>query len=222
MAKAPKWRHIKRAKQTNAPNSKQSAFINLKDFSLKMQLQKMFASERIKAFITDMFMINMPILYLTTYVFLDGKDAFSQNQAAIFACVGLYGVILSLFIAISAQSPGYRYMGLKIIQKRVETSVDSTLPSAQNDKGDSCHTAPSYCYTECSEVSKNTESAPDSATHLSADSNEYKNLSFFMAFARYVLWIIGTSLLFGILLGLVRKDARCLHDVLTNSYVVKV
>ena len=32
---------------------------------------------RIKAFIVDMFMIMMPLAYLTTYIFMDGKDDFA-------------------------------------------------------------------------------------------------------------------------------------------------
>lgn len=71
---AKRWREIKSQKHTPQIESQpHSQWVSFKDFHLKKQLQLMYASERIKAFITDMFMINMPLLYLTTYVFLDGK-----------------------------------------------------------------------------------------------------------------------------------------------------
>jgi len=39
---------------------------------------------RAKAFIIDLFIIGMPIFYATTYLVLDGKEAFLHNQIAIF------------------------------------------------------------------------------------------------------------------------------------------
>ncbi|TLD83162.1 RDD family protein [Helicobacter trogontum] len=68
-----------------------------------------FLLPRLKAFITDMFLLNMPILYITTYVFLQGKEDFLHNQFAIFLCEGVYCIILFLFFVISGQTPGFRY-----------------------------------------------------------------------------------------------------------------
>ena len=100
MGTPKRWRKIKSAQKTTplAHSVKKSQWINIYNFSLKKQLQLMHASERLKAFITDMFMINMPLLYLTTYVFLDGKEAFTHNQSVIFACGIGYGFITSLFL----------------------------------------------------------------------------------------------------------------------------
>ena len=53
----------------------------------------------------------MPIYYLTTYVFLDGKDDFLHNQAAIFAAN-------LAFFAIKAQTPGYRSQNIYLIDLR--------------------------------------------------------------------------------------------------------
>lgn len=67
---------------------------------------------RIKAFIIDLFMIYMPILYMTTYLILGGKEQFQGSQWAIFGCVLLYGIIDSLFCSIASQTPGMRAQGL--------------------------------------------------------------------------------------------------------------
>lgn len=68
-----------------------------------------FLGARLKAFLTDMFLLNMPILYITTYVFLQGKEDFLGNQLAIFACEMLYCCVLFLFFVWKGQTPGFRY-----------------------------------------------------------------------------------------------------------------
>lgn len=156
-------------------------------FSLKSRLHAMHAGQRIKAFITDMFMVNMPLLYFTTYVFLDGKDSFLHNQYAILACSLIYGIVLSLFFAFSSQTPGYRYVGLKLVH---------------------------FC-------KENTESS--TSTHHSKNEASQAELSvgFIRAFIRYMLWVFGTSFLFGLAIGLFRKDGRCLHDILCGTYIIE-
>lgn len=165
-------------KQTKKPQKKQPN--SFSRFSIKSRLHTMHAGQRIKAFITDMFMVNMPLLYFTTYVFLDGKESFLHNQNVILACSLIYGVVLSLFFTFSSQTPGYRYVGLRLV----------------------------YFHK------KNTES--NSSGH---DESETR-IGFIRAFIRYILWIFGTSLLFGILLGIFRKDGRCLHDILCGTQII--
>lgn len=174
MATRKRWRKVK-GEYRQAENKQDSikTWADAKNFNLKAQLSLMYASRRVKAFITDMFMINMPILYLTTYIFLDGKDAFTHNQIAILACGISYGIITSLFFAISSQTPGYRYAQLKLVR----FSEDSQSLSKHK-------------------------------------------VGFIRVFVRYVFWIIGTSFLFGIVIGILRTDGRCLHDVLCDTCVI--
>lgn len=73
------------------------------------------AIQRIKAFIVDVFMIYIPILYITAYMVLDGKDDFLNNQEAIFIDVLLFGIILVIFWVKSGQSPGYKAYALQVI-----------------------------------------------------------------------------------------------------------
>lgn len=83
-------------------------------------LGAMYAFARIKAFITDMFMIYTPILYIVTYVILGSAEKFRHDQKSIFACLLLYGIISAIFIALSSQTPGFRYMQLAIVKDNGE------------------------------------------------------------------------------------------------------
>lgn len=192
---AKRWREIKSQKHPILAenNADSSQWVNLKDFNLKKQLQLMYASERIKAFITDMFMINMPLLYLTTYVFLDGKNDFTHNQSAILACGIGYGLIISLFLAFTSQTPGYRYMGLKLVQKQDSNSKQTTIQ----------------------------EQLTQDSNTLDKTHSPFIKISLFTSILRYILWLIGTSFLVGLLFGLFRRDGRLLHDVLCGTYVLK-
>lgn len=67
---------------------------------------------RIIAFIIDMFLIAMPLLYFTTYILLDGKDDFQGNQLAIFAVWTVFGLIQSVCFAKMGASPGYKAQGI--------------------------------------------------------------------------------------------------------------
>ncbi|MBE0495587.1 MAG: RDD family protein [Campylobacterales bacterium] len=82
---------------------------------------------RVKAFIVDVFMIYLPLLYLTTYGILGGKDAFQSNQLAIFLLTLLFGVILSLFWMRTGQSPGYRVYGMRLVHARTGKSPSFLL-----------------------------------------------------------------------------------------------
>jgi len=71
--------------------------------------------DRIKAFITDMFMIYIPILYFITYVILDGKDEFQSSQLAPLMGVILYGLIYSLLVSKFGQTPGKKAYEMKVV-----------------------------------------------------------------------------------------------------------
>lgn len=75
---------------------------------------------RIKAFLTDLFMIYVPIIYVTTYVILGSKEALKQNQFALFAVSALFGIIMSIFWAKTGQSPGYKAYEMRVIDTKTE------------------------------------------------------------------------------------------------------
>lgn len=78
----------------------------------KTEVPQTLFLKRFKAFAIDLFMIYTPILYVMTYVVLGNKEAFQENQWAIFICVLLYGIIDSLFCCVASQTPGMRAQSL--------------------------------------------------------------------------------------------------------------
>jgi uncharacterized RDD family membrane protein YckC len=70
---------------------------------------------KIKALITDLFMIYAPILYIIAYVIMGGKDAFQSSQIAPLMGVLLYGFIYALLIWKFGQTPGKKAYNLKVV-----------------------------------------------------------------------------------------------------------
>lgn len=80
-------------------------------------------TDKIKAFITDMFMIYMPILYVLTYVVMGGKDEFQESTLAPFIGVALYAVIYSILLAKFAQTPGKKAYNIKVVDKKTLKNI---------------------------------------------------------------------------------------------------
>jgi len=74
--------------------------------------------DRIKAFITDMFMIYAPILYIITYIFLGSKEEFQASDIAPFMGVTLYGVVYILLLVKLGQTPGKKAYGIKVVDAK--------------------------------------------------------------------------------------------------------
>lgn len=106
-----RWRKIK-----NQKNTLEQPVNKAYQSRISQTLMAMYAFARIKAFITDMFMIYTPILYIVTYLILGSAEKFRHDQKSIFICLLLYGIISAIFIAISSQTPGFKYMQLAIVR----------------------------------------------------------------------------------------------------------
>jgi uncharacterized RDD family membrane protein YckC len=78
---------------------------------------------RIKAFIVDMFMIMMPLAYLTTYVFMNGKDDFQGNEEARWSLSIIYGLIIITFWIVKGQTPGLKAYNLKLIDAKTKEKI---------------------------------------------------------------------------------------------------
>ena len=79
--------------------------------------------DRIKAFITDMFMIYVPILYIITYVVLGGKDDFQSSDIAPFIGVLLYGIIYTLFLWKKGQTPGKKAYTMRVVDATTHKKI---------------------------------------------------------------------------------------------------
>ena len=75
---------------------------------------------KIKAFLTDMFMIMMPLAYIVTYVIMNGKDDMQSSLIARNSLWIVYGIIMILFWSIKGQTPGYKAYNLKVIDAKTK------------------------------------------------------------------------------------------------------
>jgi len=96
-------------------NLKKQAKNKQKTEKILLQIPTARVVDKIKAFITDMFMIYIPILYFITYVILDGKDEFQSSQLAPLMGVILYGLIYSLLVSKFGQTPGKKAYEMKVV-----------------------------------------------------------------------------------------------------------
>ena len=65
-----------------------------------------------------MFMIYAPILYVTAYVIMDGKDDFQSSQLAPLLGVTIYGLIYALLLSKFGQTPGKRAYEIKVVDAK--------------------------------------------------------------------------------------------------------
>ena len=72
---------------------------------------------RFRAFLIDIFLIYVPILY-AFYFILGSKEAFLASVLIQPFCTLLFGFIQALFLSLKAQSPGLRAYELYLIDKR--------------------------------------------------------------------------------------------------------
>lgn len=80
-------------------------------------------SYRVKAFITDMFMIYAPILYLIAYVAMNGKDDFQSSQLAPLIGVLLYGLIYAILLSKFGQTPGKKAYEIKVVDAKTGKNI---------------------------------------------------------------------------------------------------
>jgi uncharacterized RDD family membrane protein YckC len=79
--------------------------------------------DRIKAFITDMFMIYAPILYIITYLFLGGKEEFQESQIAPLIGVSLYALVYATLVSKFAQTPGKKAYTIKVVDYKTHENL---------------------------------------------------------------------------------------------------
>ncbi|MBN2767835.1 MAG: RDD family protein [Campylobacterales bacterium] len=102
MAKRERFRDIKQHKKQDAPKEEKN---NNAHFLVK-----------IKAFLTDSFILLMPIMYIVFYLIMDGREDFAIHKIEgwLYIIIPLI-LIQSIFFYISGQTPGYKAYGIKLI-----------------------------------------------------------------------------------------------------------
>lgn len=116
-----RWRDIKQGNSQKKENEN----INIENDSSPASA---YIGSRIKAFIVDMFMIMMPIMYVTTYLIMEGKDDFQGSDEARWITAITFGLIVVLFWIIKGQTPGYKAYSIKLVDN--DTKKNVSLPKA--------------------------------------------------------------------------------------------
>jgi uncharacterized RDD family membrane protein YckC len=89
--------------------------------STKPILHYASAGLKIKAFLTDAFMLVMPIMYIVFYLIMDGREGFAAHKLLGWIAILIPLVIVqTLFMYYSAQTPGYRAYNIKVIDERTQ------------------------------------------------------------------------------------------------------
>ena len=105
-----RWRDVKQGKTEIKEESKESSFIDCCNGTL---------ANRFKAFITDMFMLLMPIMYLVFYVVMGSREEFSQDKMHGWLYIVIPNMILVVgFWFYKMQTPGMKAYELEIIDSK--------------------------------------------------------------------------------------------------------
>ena len=91
----------------------------------KQQPEVVYANyiDKIKALITDMFMIYAPILYVITYVIMGSKEEFQASQMAPLIGVSVYGLIYAILLSKFGQTPGKKAYIIKVVDDKTLKNI---------------------------------------------------------------------------------------------------
>jgi uncharacterized RDD family membrane protein YckC len=106
-------------------------FREIKQGKVKAQIPKMkpasdkseYASVglKIKAFLTDAFMLLMPIMYIVFYLVMDGREDFAEHKLLGWFYILLPLVIVqTLFMYKTGQTPGYRAYNITLMDEHTK------------------------------------------------------------------------------------------------------
>lgn len=101
-----RFRNIKQSKQKNKPPKI--------DYYASSRL-------KIKAFLTDAFMLLMPIMYLVFYMVMEGRENFAAHKITGWLYI-LFPLILvqTIFMYSSGQTPGYRAYNITLVDENTQ------------------------------------------------------------------------------------------------------
>ena len=94
---------------------------NIEDNSLNKDSEKAkwnYASAgiKVKAFLTDSFMLVMPLMYIVFYLIMGGREGFAEHRAIgwLYILIPLV-IVQTIFMIRTGQTPGYRAYNITII-----------------------------------------------------------------------------------------------------------
>lgn len=110
-----KWRDVKHKRANNSSNTHSS----IKDKSSTNSCASL--PSRIKAFLTDSFLITTPIIYIVMYLVLGGGTQFADNRTLGWSLIlAISALIIIFFWYVKSQTPGMKAYGVKIVNNNNE------------------------------------------------------------------------------------------------------
>ena len=104
-----RWRDAKRGKHKNRSETKKD--------SIKISP----LTDRVKAFLTDSFMIFMPIIYIVFYMIMGSREEFRAHMLMGWIYILTpHLIITTLFLYLKGQTPGYRAYNIKLMSFKDE------------------------------------------------------------------------------------------------------
>jgi len=115
-----RWRDVKKGKIAS-PEQAEAKSLNIEDtFKLNASV-----SIQIKAVITDIFMLLMPLMYLSIYILLGGREGFAENMVLGWAYILIpYWIVSIIFLIISGQTPGLKAYEVKLVNTKNHKKVN--------------------------------------------------------------------------------------------------
>ncbi len=90
--------------------------VTTENTSTKLKRDYASTGHKIKAFLTDAFMLVMPIMYIVFYLIMGGREGFAEHKALGWIYILLPLVIAqTIFMFKTGQTPGYRAYNLTLI-----------------------------------------------------------------------------------------------------------
>lgn len=111
-----KWRDVKQ----NKIQEKKSNESKVK--SPKSDLASI--PSRLKAFLTDTFLITTPILYIVIYLIMGSGEAFAQNRSLGWGIIfAVHAIIILIFWLKNGQTPGLKAYEIKLVDNLTKQRV---------------------------------------------------------------------------------------------------
>lgn len=112
-----KWRDVKQNKLKKIQIKAQEK--ELKDFFDSTSLPK-----RIKAFLTDTFLITTPIFYIVIYLIMGSGEDFAENRVLGWSIILIFhSFIIFIFWLKSGQTPGLKAYEIKLVDNKTKKRV---------------------------------------------------------------------------------------------------
>ena len=111
MAKKPRFRDIKKGNISEEKAKNNS--------SIKLSINYAPIGLKTKAFITDLFMLLMPIMYIVTYLIIGSLQEFQEHKIEGWLYILIPNfIIIFLFFWKSGQTPGCRAYAIKLVDSK--------------------------------------------------------------------------------------------------------